>query len=506
MILRGRARRNAGRRRAARENHVAAAIRTDHHEGVGAARPASPRASPSTVDPRGAAVSTSAGRLAADPPLPRRMPCQNVFVVGLDPLNLRELRKVTDAERYRYHELLSEADVRGAEDEPYPFDAVLERLTRELEAFDGSIDAIIGYWDYPVAPLVALLAERFGTTAPSLASVVRCEHKYWSRLVQREAIDAVPDFTAFDPFADDVAAQVRAVGFPAWVKPVTGTGSVLGFRVEDEAELDEAVTAMRRALPTLAEGFDAMLAHVELPDAVAGIGGRHGVAEAIATGHQCTVSGYVYRDEVVTYGVVDSVNFPDRSSFQRYEYPSELPAAAQERMKDLTRRVIAHVGLRDATFNVEFFYDEDRDAVSLLEINPRMSQSHGLVYEMVDGLPNHELLVDLALGERPTWREGEGPHAKAAKCFIRSFEEDAVVRRVPTEDELAALRAELPDVVVKVLHEPGGRLSDLAQQEPHSYALAHVFVGARDRAELLRTLERVEARLTFELEPVPADA
>src|SRR5690606_4021588 len=148
----------------------------------------------------------------------------------------------------------------------------------------------------------------------------------------------------------------------------------------------------------------------------------------IMTGDQCTVSGYVYNGEVTCYGVVDSVNYTGTSSFECYEYPSTLPARVQDRLKDLSSRIIGHLNLDCSTFNIEYFYNPASDTIGLLEINPRISQSHANIYEKVDGLPNHELVVDLALGRKPRWQERQGPFKKSAKFFIRSFERDAVVR------------------------------------------------------------------------------
>ena len=64
--------------------------------------------------------------------------------------------------------------------------------------FDGRIDAIVGYWDFPVSTLVPILGERYGIRSTSLESVVKCEHKYWSRLEQQKVIDRHPRFGRVD--------------------------------------------------------------------------------------------------------------------------------------------------------------------------------------------------------------------------------------------------------------------------------------------------------------------
>src|SRR5690606_20339855 len=70
------------------------------------------------------------------------------------------------------------------------FDAAVS----QLDEFPGPIDAIVSYWDFPSSVLHVLLCEHYGLPGPSLESVVKCEHKYWSRLEQRESIDEYPLF------------------------------------------------------------------------------------------------------------------------------------------------------------------------------------------------------------------------------------------------------------------------------------------------------------------------
>lgn len=416
-------------------------------------------------------------------------------MVGADARNMRSLQRLSSAEHFRYHEVSTGGM-------SFAFNDVLDRALRQLESFDGPVDAIIGCWDFPVMPIVCILADRFGTLAPSLESDVKCEHKFWSRVVQREATDAVPAFAPFDPFAEDALAAVRHLGFPLWVKPVVGTDSELGFKVGSEKEFDAARDAIRREIPPMARGFDELLDRVALPPAIAEVSGRFCLAEALIRGEQCTVSGYVHRGEVTTYGIVDSHNFPGTSSFQRYEYPSELPRSVQERLEATARRVMEHIGFDNGTFNIEFFHDAERDAITLLEVNPRMSQSHGDLYEKVDGQSNHRLMVRLALGERPAWRRGRGRYRKAAKCFIRCYDEDALVHRVPTKGALAAIVRDEPDTIIDIPVVEGKRLSDVRRGEPHSCELANVFIGGADSEELREKAERIAARLDFELEPL----
>jgi biotin carboxylase len=175
-----------------------------------------------------------------------------------------------------------------------------------------------------------------------------------------------------------------------------------------------------------------------------------------------------------------------------------VPREARERLIDLSERVISRVGLDNTTFNIEFFHDPDTGALTLLEINPRHSQSHARMFELVRGLSNHEVCLRLALGQDPE-PERDGEYAVAAKWFLRRFE-DGLVTRVPTEEDIARVQERVPGTYVEVVVNEGERLSELPIQDSYSYELAHVIVGARDTEECERKYRECAEMLTFTIE------
>ena len=425
----------------------------------------------------------------------------DVFVMGLDEPNLETLRDAPRLAGCRIHPLLAKDEI--WRDDDIPFDDLLARARAELDAFDGQVDAIVGYWDFPVSSLVPILgAERGLRTAP-LAAVVTCEHKYWSRLAQRAAIDEVPGFAAIGLDADAPRTLPDGLSYPVWVKPIKSSSSELAFRATGDAEFRDATARIRAGVDFFAGPFDKVLARVDPPPEVAAVGGRACLVEEEAAGAQVTVEGYAHDGEPHVYGVVDTVPYPGTSSFQRYQYPSRLPDAVLARLTDLTERVIRHIGLDAVTFNVEFFVDTDTGGVRLLEINPRHSQSHAHLFDHVDGEPNHTCVIELALGRNPEMPHRRGPYAVAAKWFVRSFVADGVVRRVPTAAEVARAEQAIDGVSVQLNVAEGDRLSELHGEDSYSYELAHVYVGAAGQRDLERKYAEVVHALPF---AVDADA
>ncbi|MGZ3113597.1 ATP-grasp domain-containing protein [Streptomyces sp. H62] len=426
---------------------------------------------------------------------------RNVFVVGLDEANLPTLRSVPGADSLRFHGLLTVEELQGGE---VSLPEVIEKAQKVLDAFDGSIDAIVGYWDFPVSTLVPILGERYGTRTTSLESVVKCEHKYWSRLEQQKVTDRHPRFGRVDLEADPPRVP-DGMRFPMWLKPALSYSSELAFGVDDQEEFGTAVAEIREGVSRIGRPFEHILDQVDLPAEMDGVGGQVCLAEESLKGVQVAVEGYVHQGEVTVYGTLDSIDYPNSPCFLRHQYPSMLPPQVIARLHDVTERVMRRIGFDSATFSVEYFYDPGSQDISLLEINPRHSQSHAELFEYVDGVPNHHCMLALALGEDPRMPHRQGPYAMAAKWYHRWFT-DGVVRHVPTPEEVSRIEREIPGVRIEVLPEPGQRLSDLSQQDSYSYELAHIFTGGDDEEDLRRKYDRCVAALGLTFDEAPEAA
>lgn len=416
-------------------------------------------------------------------------------MLGLDDWNRELMQRVPDADRYDFHGLLTIEEMQVGD---IPIVDLLNTAEKKLAAFDGQIDAIIGFYDFPVSTIVPLLCRRFGVRGPSLEAVLRCEHKYWSRLEQREVITELPPFALVD--LDDPRPPTE-VGYPFWLKPVKSFSSDLAFEVTDDEEFARAVTEMRDGVARVGEPFEYVLAQADLPQEIAAAGGQSALAEQAMTGERAAVEGYCRGSEVVVHGVLDSLVYPGVSSFLRHQYPSQLPAPMRERLADVSKQVIEHIGLTDTTFSIEFFCDPATGDVGLLEINPRHSQSHADLFEQVDGFPNHHYLIKAALGEDPRRPQGGGPYDISARWYLRRFE-DGIVTRIPSTSDIERVEREIDGVRVRAKVGEGQRLSDMEFQDSYSYQLAEIIVGARDVDEMEEKYERCVAALPFEFEEV----
>ncbi|MFW5722268.1 MAG: ATP-grasp domain-containing protein [Desulfohalobiaceae bacterium] len=419
----------------------------------------------------------------------------HVFVIGLDDFNRQLLESIENGDAFQFRELLSLEEIRRK-------DAIvvkenIDKAERILRGFTGRVDAVIGWWDFPVSLMVPLLCERLGLVSAPLRSAVACEHKYWSRLEQQKVVpDMVPRFQALDPFGDDPVAALE-IDFPFWIKPVKAYASQLGYRVEDRGQFQEAIAAIRKGIERFAEPFDSILDQVSLPQEVAPVRGSWCIVEGITSGRQCTIEGFVKNREITVYGVVDSFRFPNQSTFSRYQYPSRLPDRIKERMTGAAQHVLEAVGYDNAPFNIEFFWDEEPDQLWMLEINPRISQSHSDLFQKVMGVSHHQVLVQLSCGQEVVPLGQEGRYRVASKFHLRVFE-DGTVTRVPDQKDIERVQDKFPGTLVQVKVEQGALLSELTGQESYSYLLAFVHMGAASEEDLLENYRQCVAMLGFE--------
>ncbi len=426
---------------------------------------------------------------------------KQVFVVGLDQFNLDKLNRLPEAEDCDFHAALEISDIRGVDSISIP--DLLKKADEKIAANDGQIDAVVSYYDFPGTVLVPIIAEKYNLPGPTLESVLKCEHKYWSRLEQQKVIPkSIPQFKAFNPFDDDAFEQIDFIT-PYWIKPIKSYRSFLAYKINGPVQFGEYMQEVREHVDFMSEPFNYIFKEYGMPHEFTDMPERM-IAETPITGHQCTVEGYAYDDEVVVYGIVDSVREEDRSSFSRYEYPSSLPQEIQFRMADLTRRAITQIGLWNSPFNIEFFYNSTANQIYLLEINPRISQAHTDIFEKIHGISHHHIMLSLALGKRPKALDYDGDFRIAAHFMLRTFQ-NGEVKETPSEKEIKALKERYDDLAIKINVKPEMNLDEMFGQDSYSYELANIFLGGKNKEELLEKYDEVVRGITFKIDYIQKD-
>ncbi len=427
---------------------------------------------------------------------------KNIFMLGLNDFNHQKLKSLKNFEHYRFYGLIPPEEAEDVEE--YDIKAMLDDLELKLNTFNGSVDSICTYIDFPMSMMTPILRPKYGLPSPSLESIVKSQHKYWSRVEQKKVVpDNIPKFCKVNPFADDPFATVD-IPFPFWVKPIKSVGSYLGFHIKNRKEFDRVMGVVRQHIGRMAGPFNYILDQTDMPDDLREVDGRWCIAEQLIGGRQCTLEGYMFHGKLHIHGVVDSIRHSNRSSFSHYDYPSMLPKSVQERMTNISKKVLKQIGYDNHPFNIEFFWNKSTDKIWLLEINTRISQSHSDLFEKVDGTSNHQVTVELSLNHDPKFPYRKGQYKRASKFFYRKWE-DAIVKRIPTPAEIAAIENDIPGVLVDVKVHEGQRLNDMFEQDSYSYELAWIFIGADSHREIMQKHKECIGRLHFEFDPVSND-
>src|SRR6056297_257162 len=433
---------------------------------------------------------------------------KNIFVLGNDPFNERHhLRPLSSKYGYNFHSLMawseSSADSHGVEE-------TLAEARRRLRCFDGSIDGLLVFYDFPVSLLAPILCAEFELPSPSVEAVLKCEHKFWSRKLQQEVVpDFVPAFSHLGLDESPREAWDRLTGeagltAPFWIKPVKGVLGQLAFRVDSLDALRQAMQEADQKVDRFAKPLQVLLDQINIPlpnfltkpHALRMFLAEEDVLVPLA----CTAEGYRFGGQTHLHGIVDSVRYPEHSAFHRYQYPSQLPGTVQARIADASKRVMEHIGFDGGAFNIEYFWDPQSDRLSLLEINPRISQSHSPQFQMVDGDANMKIIADLAIGHDPSLVHGSGEFAIAAKFMLRCFAKDALVTRTPGDAEIEAVMRQFPGTKVKLVVHLGQQLSQQQHVDSYSWEIAEIYMGAKNEESLLNQFRQVVEMLDFRLE------
>lgn len=424
---------------------------------------------------------------------------KHIGVLGSDPFTINTLHSQWKNTDFCFHDLVEYASLW---EKNLDIDELYITCLTAAKAIDRPLDGVLCSWDFPLSTLLPFINKQMEMPGASIESVFKCEHKYWSRLVQRECIpEHIPPFQVFDPRKPG-ARDEPPLQYPFWMKPIKASSSYLGFYVGDDVDYHKALDFSCRFQDNFANAFNQFLNRADIPDDIRAVDGYHYLAEGIISeGLQCTQEGYVWDGEVVVYGTIDSLRYKteNESCFRSYQYPSVLPDAVIDRMTRLTETAMQHIGYDQAPFNIEYYWNPKTDRISLLEINPRISRSHCPLFKLVDGISNARVSLDAGLGREPKmpYRMGDWPYA--SKLMVRHFSNGGVVKRVPSPAEIKELQKRYPEMSVILEVQVGDHLSDLNYQDSYSYELASVFLGGADPEDLEKKMQDVEPSLHFDI-------
>jgi hypothetical protein len=374
-------------------------------------------------------------------------------------------------------------------DDLFSFPGSLQLLTFDALRFidrtvawcrEQRVDGVMSTDEYIGAIIAAEVARRLGLPANDPVRIIGAQHKYYSRVVQAKVVPEITPPHAIVPL-NALDGDSPPLPYPFFTKPCKGTFSLFASRIgsrEDFATKLRFNLFERLLLNRVARPFNDLLrALTDFEHDASAF-----VAEGLMQGDQVTVDGFVFQGEVSLMGIVDSVMFEGTQTFERFEYPSRLQPRVQERMLDVTKRVVEGLGFLNGQFNVELFYDRRSDAITVIECNPRLSYQFADLYEYVDGSNTYDVLLDLTLGRPPSFARRAGEFRVSSSFVLRTFEGKKLTR-VPSPQEVEAFRRDYDEATIKIYGKAGTSMKGEIRASG-SYRCAIINVAAQSYLDL----------------------
>ena len=375
----------------------------------------------------------------------------------------------------------------------FTFDA-LAFVEKMVARYRGrGLDAVVTS-DEQFGPFLAsLIAGRLGLPHTELAAVLTIQHKFYARQAfERIAPEANARFGLLRRGFDSPGEV--PLPYPLYVKPAKAAFSVLARRVDSFEELYRHTRFgrfERAIIERLVRPFgQVMRAHSTMTEDPFSM-----VVEEVAHGVQVTANGFAREGRVRLLGTVDSIMYPGTDQFQRFQYPSSLPAQTLARIDALATRLIEGLGFRHGMFNIEMRIDPASDTLHVIEINPRAAGQFYDLFERVDGYSPFDAMLALHCGDEPQLRRGEGRERHAASFVLRDLAGEGL-GRWPSMRDIEALAARHPEGHVMVYRKRG---ADLAREMKWlgSYRYCVFNTGGTTLDEMFASFERLVRDIDF---------
>ena len=360
---------------------------------------------------------------------------------------------------------------------------VVERCRRE------PVDGVFSNNEYFGALVAAVVAEKLGLPGNDPRVVLTAQHKFYARRAFAAiAPEAAPRFAVF-PYAVQSRAEFP-FELPCFVKPVKATFSVLARRIDRFDELRRHLSFWpfeKYVIKRLVKPFDDLLPwYTDFT-----INAHHMIAEELLEGVQVNLDGYVSGGQVRVLGVIDEHMYPGTYAFNRFEYPSRVPAEVQSRMVRLAEKLLLGMGYRHGFFNLELDWEPASGRLRVIEMNPRMASQLAVFYEWVDGLNPYRMLLELACGEAPSLERSAPRYRAAASFAFRKFDGKPLAAH-PTPEQIERVRRDYPEARLMLYLKRGLALAnEMKWLGSYRYAVVNMAAGSStDLHERFRALRR----------------
>ena len=370
----------------------------------------------------------------------------------------------------------------------------IERFVNRLarRAKSAQWQGVVSHHEQFGALAAAMLAERMGWPGTPVNAVLACQHKLHARRVMQEVCPEVN--TRFALLDTEYGGDVPdGLTYPLFVKPVKAAFSVLAKVVHSRDELHAhtrfgawELWVIRHLVEPFERVFRQRLGSTQSAHRM--------MVEDVVDAAQFNLDGFVWNGQASMFGVVDAVMYPGTQAFMRWDFPSDLPTAVQQRALQVAQTFLSAVGFSYGMFNMEFFYNAVTDSLTVIEFNPRMASQFSDLYIRVSGVDLHACSLAMAHGEHPDTVPRTDPTAGAASSLVYRTFSPLQPCTMPRADQLANFVANFPDGLLFPFPKDKGSIArDFKWLGSYRYGIVHL--GGHDSTDLHRRADAASAML-----------
>ena len=382
----------------------------------------------------------------------------------------------------------------------FDIDRFVSRLARR--AARAGWTGVFSHHEQFGALAAALLAEKMNWPGTPSQAVAACQHKLYARQVLDRVCPQANIAYQRLPLVYGQSVP-EGLSYPCFVKPIKAAFSVLAKSVHSREELEQLTRFGGFELwviKRMVEPFERVVRRL-LPQS----GSAHSMMiETAVHAKQYCLDGIVFGGDVKPLGVVDAVMYPGTQAFMRFDYPSLLSRSVQSRALEVARKFLTAIGFSHGFFNMEFFYDDAADQLTVIEFNPRMASQFADLYQRVDGLDLYAMALALAGGTDP-WTAPQLPRTAgcATSSVYRMFNHTAahlpqVMPVMPSRAQVSCLKSNFADSILLQYPKAGYSLArDFKWLGSYRYGILHM--GGRDAADLQQRCAAASGILKWQL-------
>ncbi|MFW6142781.1 MAG: ATP-grasp domain-containing protein [Desulfovermiculus sp.] len=378
----------------------------------------------------------------------------------------------------------------------YAVQPYLERTIDLINEYPEMYDGVVGTHDSS-AVFAAIICSETGKTFASLPSIINCQNKYISRHKQREVLpQAVPDFC----LALEYLQNPSRLSPPFFIKPVRANISFGTHLIETPEELEYYIGLESKDIAAYNQYYlDALSLRPHMSNGLNVATCNSFLCEALITGEQVTVDGFVCNGEVHIFGMTKAVFYPGSNSFSHHEFPYSFSPALDEKINTGLGRLVPALGIDNSFFNVELRADPEKETFDILEVNSRIAFQFAKTIELVTGFDPLHLLCDVACNEQPDLsRTQRTTYPLCLNFELHSFTDRKIVK-TPTQSGYEQIRLLYPDVHIRNLVHEQSMLSDY-KHNPESFRYCMLDIPGNSREEILAAFEHITSLLGYEFE------